>query len=58
MENRQFPTEVIASIATGVLLCKFGDLHEAAEYLMGHPIWTHYFASKELSSAMKIVPGR
>jgi hypothetical protein len=53
METREFPTAVIASISTGVLLCKFGDMHEAAEYLMGHPIWTHHFASKELSQSMR-----
>lgn len=53
METRDFPTAVIASISSGVLLCKFGDMHEAAEYLMGHPIWTHHFASKELWRAMQ-----
>lgn len=53
METREFPTAVIASLSSGVLLCQFGALHEAAEYLMGHPIWTHHFASKELSAAMK-----
>lgn len=36
-ETRDFPTAVIASISSGTLLCKFGDMHEAAEYLMGHP---------------------
>lgn len=53
METREFPTAVIASISTGIMLCKFGDMHEAAEYLMGHPIFTHHFASKELSADMK-----
>lgn len=52
-ETREFPTAVIASISTDVLLCKFGDMHEAAEYLMGHPIWTHHFASKELNDEMR-----
>jgi hypothetical protein len=28
-------------------------MHEAAEYLMGHPIWTHHFASKDLWKAMQ-----
>jgi len=28
-------------------------MHEAAEYLMGHPIWTHHFASKDLSADMR-----
>lgn len=48
METRDFPTAVIASISTDRLLCKFTDMHEAAEFLMGHPIWTHHFASKGL----------
>lgn len=52
-ETRDFPTAVIASLATGVLLCQFGDMHEAAEYLMGHPIWTHHFADAMLTSEMK-----
>lgn len=52
-ETRDFPTPVITSITTGVLLCSFGDMHEAAEFLMGHPIWTHHFADKRLVSEMK-----
>jgi hypothetical protein len=53
METREFPTAVIASISSGILLCEFGKMHEAAEYLMGHPIWTHHFASKDLWKAMQ-----
>lgn len=52
-ETREFPTVAIASISTGVLLCKFDQMHEAAEYLMGHSIWTHHFASKELNEDMR-----
>jgi hypothetical protein len=52
-ETRDFPTAVIASLSTGVLLCKFDDMQEAAEYLMGHPIWTHHFADKTLTGEMK-----
>lgn len=52
-DTRDFPTAVIASISTGVLLCKFSDMHEAAEYLMGHSIWTHHFADETLTSEMK-----
>lgn len=51
--TRDFPTAVIASISSGVLLCKFSEMHEAAEYLMGHPIWTHHFASKDLWKEMQ-----
>lgn len=52
-ETREFPTAVIASISTGVLLCNFGDMQEAAEYLMGHPIWTHHFADKQFNADMR-----
>ena len=52
-ETRDFPTEVIASLSTGVLLCPFEEMHEAAEFLMGHPIWTHHFADKTLVTEMK-----
>lgn len=52
-ETRDFPVAVIASISTGVLLCPFGEMHEAAEYLMGHPIWTHHFGSKDLLQEMQ-----
>jgi len=48
-ETREFPTAALASLTSGVLLCKFGDMHEAAEFVMGHPIWTHHFASKQLN---------
>lgn len=52
-ETREFPTAVIASITTGILLCQFGDMHEAAEFVMGSPIWTHQFADKNLAAQMR-----
>lgn len=52
-ETKNFSTAAIASLSTGILLCdSFSSVHEAAEFLMGHPIWTHQFASKELCSDM------
>jgi len=53
MSTREFPTAVIASISSGVLLCEFSAMHEAAEYLMGHPIWWHHFADKQLWQEMQ-----
>lgn len=36
------------------MLCeKFSMIHEAAEYLMGHPIWMHHFANKQLTADMR-----
>lgn len=52
-ETRDFQTAVIASLSCGTVLANFSDMHEAAEYLMGHPIWTHHFASKELWAEMQ-----
>lgn len=53
-ETRDFPSPVIASLSSGVMLCKsFGEIHEAAEYLMGHPIFTHHFADKTLWGEMQ-----
>lgn len=44
-ETRDFPTPVVASMTTGILLCDFSAVSEAAEFLMGHPIWTHQYPS-------------
>ena len=52
-EAKEFPTAVIASLSSGVLLCGFDEMNQAAEYLMGHPIWTHHFASKNLWQEMQ-----
>lgn len=52
-ETRDFPTAVIASISSGTTLANFGEIQEAAEFLMGHPIWTHHFASKQLWEEMQ-----
>lgn len=54
METRDFPTAVMASLTSGILLCEhFADMHEAAEFLMGHPIWTHHFADKQLMEEIR-----
>ena len=52
-ETRDFPTVVIASLSSGVLLCKFQEMHEAAEFLMGYPICTHHFGSGDLWKEMQ-----
>ncbi len=53
IETRDFQTAVIASLSCGRMLCDFSAMHEAAEFLMGHPIWTHHFASKDLWKEMQ-----
>lgn len=48
-----FDPAAIASLTTGVALVEINKIHEAAEWVMGHPIWTHEFASKELWTDMR-----
>jgi hypothetical protein len=53
VESKQFSIASIVSLTSGMLLCDFGDMHHLAEYVMGHPIWTHEFASKPMWDVMK-----
>ena len=46
--KRSFPTEVVLSLSTGILLCDFGAMQELAEFLSGSPVFTHQFAHKPL----------
>ena len=48
MESKNFPLSAILSLSTGVVFTEFNKIHELAEWLMGYPIWTHEFASKDL----------
>lgn len=42
VETRDFDPRIIGSITTGVVLIEgFGQVHEAMEFVMGRPIWTH-----------------
>jgi hypothetical protein len=53
-QTREFPTAVVASISSGIMLCEtFSAIQDCAEYLMGHPIWTHHFADKQLIADMR-----
>lgn len=47
MNTKQFKLGVVLSLTTGKLLCEFSELHEAAEYVLGHPVWTHEFADEQ-----------
>jgi len=44
-ETKEFPSLAVASLSTRRLLCDFGVMHGCAEWIMGHPIWTHQFPS-------------
>lgn len=53
-ETREFPTAVVVSIATATMLANtFSEVHECAEFLTGHSIWTHHFADKGLWEDMR-----
>jgi hypothetical protein len=43
-ETREWPTAVVVSLSSGRLLCEFSEMRRLAEWLVGHPIWTHQFA--------------
>ena len=45
--------KVIVSAYTGVLMCKFSDMHEYAEKILKRPIYTHEFATEELAKELK-----
>lgn len=53
MLTKEFPTEAVLSLTTDRLLCDFGVMHELAEWVLGHPVWTHEFADKGLWERMK-----
>ena len=53
-ETREFPTAVLLSITTGKLLCQpFSLMHEAAEFVLGSPVFTHHFASSEMNEILR-----
>ncbi len=43
---------ILASLVTGTLLCKFGDMHAKAEELMGESIFSHQFAHKPFADEL------
>lgn len=43
MEKKEFSTAALASVTSGRLLCPFSDMHEAVEFALGHPVFTHQF---------------
>lgn len=53
--DRAFPALVLASITTGVSLQEGGlsPVHEAAEHILGHPVWTHEFADQAVWTKLR-----
>lgn len=44
-ETKSLDPVALAGLTTGVLLSDFSAMHEAAEHVMGHPVWTHQFST-------------
>lgn len=45
-EVKQFDPRVLGSITSGILLMDdFSKVHEAIEWVIGHPVWTHELPS-------------
>lgn len=46
--EKEFPTTAALSLSTGIMCGPFSEMHQLAECLAGHPIWTHEFADNDL----------
>jgi hypothetical protein len=53
MERLTKEQAAIIGAFTGITAGPFSDIQEYAEKLLGHPVWTHEFASKEFSDKLK-----
>lgn len=42
-QTKEFSTLALASISSGIMLCRFGEMAECAEWLLGGSIWTHQY---------------
>lgn len=43
----------IVGLYTGFCAGPFSDVHALAEKLLGHPIWTHQFADKNMKEKLE-----
>ena len=54
-EKRLIPTEILLSLTTEIVLADVGDIHTAAEFVLGHPVMSHHFACDEFWSKILTV---
>ena len=54
-EKRNIPTAVLISLTTTVRLADAGEIHTAAEFILGHEVWVHHFACDEFWSKIRAV---
>ena len=50
---KTFPITAVLGVVTGRAWGPFSEVHELAEHIMGHAIWTHEFASTALFDEMR-----
>lgn len=50
--KKTLPITSLVSLTTRHACGSFDEMHEAAEHVMGHPIWTHEFADPDLWDTM------
>jgi hypothetical protein len=49
METKEFSLDIVLTLLTSKSFGgDFGDIHEAIEFVIGHPVWTHEMADKLL----------
>lgn len=53
MSTKMIRTTTLIALVSGKSLAPFNEIHEAAEWVMGHSVWTHEFADKELWQRMR-----
>jgi hypothetical protein len=51
--KKTLKVSALLCLSTGKSFGPFDEMHEAAEWVMGGPIWTHEFASPELWKTMR-----
>lgn len=54
-EKRNIPTTVLISLTTEVILADVSDIHAAAEFVLGHPVWVHHFTCDDFWSKVRAV---
>lgn len=59
-QEKAIDPAALATLTTGTVLVDFSQVHEAAEWLMGHSIWTHQLpalADEIKAAALSQFPG-
>lgn len=51
--KKTLKVSALLCLTTGKSFGPFDEMHEAAEHVIGQPIWTHEFASKELWGTLR-----